>query len=240
MSSWPELRGTFPQVEVSSAKSSTTSGQLELWSVLVDLSSDGLPSQNGIFLTFPKLLHFGPSTFLYLSMLQLWWWIVIQYCTCAWNYNCQSDRSPERLMISHTPSIGGTSNQFRWEKECGGNTPSFWGEFLQNPYFSKQDIPNLPNCGILDLPHLCIINTTNYGSEKLYSTMHVHWSYNLSIWEDSWKIDYISDPGFGGTSNQLRWGLQNSSFSKQDISNLPKLWNFGPSTFLYLSILQQW
>ena len=39
---------------------------------------------------------------------------------------CQSDMSPKRLMISQTSSIGGTSNHLRWEKECGGNFPSFW------------------------------------------------------------------------------------------------------------------
>ena len=44
---------------------------------------------------------------------------------------CQSDRSPERLMISQTPSIGGTSNHLRWEKECGGKSCSFWGEFCK-------------------------------------------------------------------------------------------------------------
>ena len=31
---------------------------------------------------------------------------------------CQSDRSPEREVISQIPSIGGTSNQLRWENEC--------------------------------------------------------------------------------------------------------------------------
>ena len=44
---------------------------------------------------------------------------------------CQSDRFPERLMTSQTPSIGRTWNQFRWEKEHGGNSPSFWGEFCK-------------------------------------------------------------------------------------------------------------
>ena len=42
---------------------------------------------------------------------------------------CQTDMSPERLMISQTPGIGGTSNQLRWVKECGGNSASFWVEF---------------------------------------------------------------------------------------------------------------
>ena len=30
----------------------------------------------------------------------------------------QPDRSPERLIICQTPSIGGTSNHLSWEKEC--------------------------------------------------------------------------------------------------------------------------
>ena len=44
---------------------------------------------------------------------------------------CQCDRSSPRKVddITSTPSIGGTSKQLRWEKECGGNSPSFWGEF---------------------------------------------------------------------------------------------------------------
>ena len=44
---------------------------------------------------------------------------------------CQSERYPEMFMISQTPSIGGTSKHIRWEKECGGNSPSFWGEFYK-------------------------------------------------------------------------------------------------------------
>ena len=34
-------------------------------------------------------------------------------------------------MISQTPSIGGTLNQLWWEKECRGNSPSFWGDFFK-------------------------------------------------------------------------------------------------------------
>ena len=45
---------------------------------------------------------------------------------------CQSDRSsPERKMILQTSSTGGTSNQLRWEKEYGGNSPCIWGEFCK-------------------------------------------------------------------------------------------------------------
>ena len=46
----------------------------------------------------------------------------------------QSDRSPEKLMILQTPSIGGTSNPLMWEKECGRNSPSFMVS-LAKPFF---------------------------------------------------------------------------------------------------------
>ena len=243
-------------------------------------------------------------------------------------------------MISQTPGIGGTSNQLRWEKECGGNAPSFWCEFwktlpsqngifltfqnyhildllplcicqynsygneklystvhvhgswnlliweipwklddisdpwhrgnlksaqvgegmwrkrsqllvwvLKNPSFSKWDIPNLPNYHILDLLPLCICQYNSYGNEKLYSTVHVHGSWNLLIWKIPWKLDDISDPWHRGNlksaqvgegmwrkrSQLLVWVLKNPSFSKWDIPNLPKLWHFGPSAFMYLS-----
>ena len=38
---------------------------------------------------------------------------------CREVISCQFEWSPERLMISQIPSIGGTSNQLRWKKECG-------------------------------------------------------------------------------------------------------------------------
>ena len=44
---------------------------------------------------------------------------------------CQSLRSLESLMTSQIPSIGGTSNHIRWEKECRKNSPSFLGEFCK-------------------------------------------------------------------------------------------------------------
>ena len=44
---------------------------------------------------------------------------------------CQSPRSLERLITSQTPSIGGTSNYIRWQKEFGQNSPSFLGQFCK-------------------------------------------------------------------------------------------------------------
>ena len=46
-------------------------------------------------------------------------------------------------MILQTPSTGGTSNQLRWEKEYGGNSPSFWGEFCKILPSQNADMPNL-------------------------------------------------------------------------------------------------
>ena len=48
---------------------------------------------------------------------------------------CQSDISPERLMISQIPSIEGASNQLRWEKECE-TLPAF-GVTFTKPFLLK-------------------------------------------------------------------------------------------------------
>ena len=73
---------------------------------------------------------------------------------CMEVISCQSDRSPERLMISRTPSIGEISNQLRWEKECGGNSPSFWGKFSKTLPSQNVIFLTFQNCGILDLAHM--------------------------------------------------------------------------------------
>ena len=75
---------------------------------------------------------------------------------------CQSDRSPERLVISQIPNIGGTSNQLRWEKECEGNSPSLWCEFCKILPSQKRICLTFQNCGILDLPHFCICQYYSY------------------------------------------------------------------------------
>ena len=94
---------------------------------------------------------------------------------------CQSDRSTEMLIISQTPGIGGTSNQLRWEKECGGNSPSFWVEFCKILPSENRIFLTFQNCGILDLLHFCICQYYSYSSHQLYQNVHVHGSYNLSI-----------------------------------------------------------
>ena len=106
---------------------------------------------------------------------------------------CQSERSPERLMISQTPTIRGTSNHLRWEKECGGNSPSFWSEFCKTLHTQNGIFLTFQICGILDIPHVCICQYDKYSSKKLHSTEHICGSYDLSIWEVPWQVDNISD-----------------------------------------------
>ena len=73
---------------------------------------------------------------------------------CMEVISCQSDMSPERLMISQIPSIGGTSYQLRWEKVCGGNSPSFWCDFYKTLPTQNSIFQTFHNCRILDLPHV--------------------------------------------------------------------------------------
>ena len=78
---------------------------------------------------------------------------------------CQSDRYPEMFMISQTPMIGGTSKHIRWEQECGGNSPRFWGEFCKTLPTQNRLFLTFQNCGILDLPHVSICQYDKYGTE---------------------------------------------------------------------------
>ena len=164
---------------------------------------------------------------------------------CMEGIICQSYGSPERLIISQNPRIGRTSYPLRWEKECGGNSPSFRDEFCKTLPTQTRIFLTFQNCWILDLPHFCICQYDKYGSKKLYSTVHVCGSYDLSIYLkgrwDPWhrgklKSAHVGEGMWRQLSHLLEWVLQNSSFSKQDMPNLPKLWHIGPSTFLYLSI----
>ena len=84
---------------------------------------------------------------------------------CAEVIICQSGMSPERLMISQFPSIGGTSNQLRWEKECTGNSPSFWAEFYKTLPPQNSIFLPLQNWGMSGLPHFSICQYYSYGSE---------------------------------------------------------------------------
>ena len=100
---------------------------------------------------------------------------------CAGIMICQPERSPERLLISLTPSRGGSSNHLRWKKVCGGNSTSFWGKFCKTLPTQNRIFLTFQNCGILDHSHLCICQYDKYRSKKLYSTVHIRGSYDLSI-----------------------------------------------------------
>ena len=125
-----------------------------------------LPTQDRIFLTFQIC---GILELPHVCICQYDKYINKHYTVLYMSVEvmiCQSERSPERLLISHTPSIGGASNHLRWEKECGGNFPSFLDEFckkaslLKTGYFLTFQI-----CSILELPHVCICQYNKSGSE---------------------------------------------------------------------------
>ena len=118
---------------------------------------------------------------------------------------CQSGRSPERLMISPTPSIGGTSNHLRWEKECGGSSPCFWGEFCKTLPTQNRIFLTFQNCAILNLPHFCICQYDKYSSKKLY-IMYMGVEVVICQSQRSPERFMISQtPSIEGTSNHLRW-----------------------------------
>ena len=76
---------------------------------------------------------------------------------------CQSERSSEILIISQTPTIGGTSKHIRWELVYGGNSPSFWGEFCKTLSTQNRIFQTFQNCGNLDLPHVSICVYRSYN-----------------------------------------------------------------------------
>ena len=63
-------------------------------------------------------------------------------------------------MMSQASSIGGTSNQLRLEKECGGNFPSFWGEFCKTLPSQNGIFLTFQNCGIWTFHIFVFVNTT--------------------------------------------------------------------------------
>ena len=102
-----------------------------------------LSTQNRIFLTFKNcdildLPHFNICQYdKYSSKSYTVLYMSVEVMIC------QSDRSPERLLISQTPSIGGIKSpevgEGMWRKLL-----QLLGYILQKASCSKQDIPNLP------------------------------------------------------------------------------------------------
>ena len=112
-----------------------------IWRKLSQLLGEffkNFPAQNRIFLTFQNcgildLPHFCISQYdKYSSKNYTVLYMHVEVMICP------SEGSPERLMISQIPSIGGTSNHTRWRKHS-----QLLGKVMQKPSFSKQDIPNI-------------------------------------------------------------------------------------------------
>ena len=94
---------------------------------------------------------------------------------------CQSDRSPEILMITQTCMIGGTSKHIRWEEECGQNSPTFLGEFYKTLPTQNQIFQTFQNYCNLDIPHMLTCQYDTYNGKKLYNTVYVCGRYDLSV-----------------------------------------------------------
>ena len=58
-----------------------------------------------------------------------------------------------------------TSNQLRWEKECGGNSCNFWGEFFKTLPSPNGIFPTFQHSDILHLLHFCICQYYSRGCE---------------------------------------------------------------------------
>ena len=78
---------------------------------------------------------------------------------------CHSDRSPWKGDDISDPWHGRTSNQLRWEKECGGNSCNFCGEFFKTLPSQNGIFPTFQNSDILHLLHFCICQYYSNDSE---------------------------------------------------------------------------
>ena len=163
-----------------------------LWWVL-----QTLPSQRRIFLTF-QFWTFHISVFVNTTAMVVNSYTILYMCMKV--IICQSDRSPERLMISQTPGIGGTSNQLRWEKEWGGNPPNFWGEFCKTLPSQKSIFLTFQFWTF----HISVFVNTTAMVVKSYTILYMCMKVIICQSDRSPEWLMISQtPGIGGTSNQL-------------------------------------
>ena len=88
---------------------------------------------------------------------------LVQYM-CMEVMICQSERSPEILIISQTPTIGGHQNTSDGSRYMEETLPSFWGEFCKTLPTQNRIFLTFQNCGNLDLPYVSICV---YGSYNL-------------------------------------------------------------------------
>ena len=77
---------------------------------------------------------------------------------------CQSERSSERLLISKTPSIGGKTDHLVGEKMWRKLSQPL-DEFCKTLPVQNRIFLAFQNCGIFELPHVCICQYDKYGSE---------------------------------------------------------------------------
>ena len=81
---------------------------------------------------------------------------------------CQSDRSPQRVMISQTPSIWEPQISSGGRKNVGKTLPTFGSEFCKTLLSQNRIFRTFQKCGIFELPHFSICQYYSYGSELLY------------------------------------------------------------------------
>ena len=138
---------------------------------------------------------------------------------------CQLDSSLWKLDDISDPWHEGTSNQLRWGKECAGNSSSFWVEFCKTLPSQNRIFLTFQNCGIC-IFHISVFVNTTAMVVNSYTILHM--CVEVIICQSDrfqWKVDDISDPWHGGTSNQLRWenecGENSSSFWVEFYKSFP-------------------
>ena len=81
---------------------------------------------------------------------------------------CQSDRSPQRVMISQTPSIWEPQISSGGRRNVEKSLPTFGSEFCKTLLSPNRIFLTFQKCGIFELPHFCICQYYSYGSELWY------------------------------------------------------------------------
>ena len=76
---------------------------------------------------------------------------------------CQSERSPEIVMISQTPTIGGNNNTSDGSRSMAGNSPSFLDDFCKTLLTQNRTIETFQKCRNLDLRHVSICIYRSYN-----------------------------------------------------------------------------
>ena len=127
-----------------------------------------LPSPNGISQP-SKILTF---CIFYISVFVNTTAMVVNSCAilymCMEVIICQSDRSPQRVMLSQTPGIGELQISSGGRRNVEKTLPTFGSEFCKTFLSQNRTFLTFQKCGIFELPHFCICQYYSYGSELLY------------------------------------------------------------------------